>query len=76
MNDDFIFDDETKGIFKKNVVEKKQGRPAKKDTQKRKKNVSTYLTDEEYNAFVEFLDGRTISTYLRKIIIEKMNSKS
>jgi len=76
MSDDFIFDDETKGIFKKNVVEKKQGRPAKKDTQKRKKNVSTYLTDEEYNAFVEFLDGRTISTYLRKIIIEKMNSKS
>jgi len=76
MNDDFIFDDETKGIFKKNVVEKKQGRPAKKDTQKRKKNVSTYLTDEEYNAFVEFLDGRTMSTYLRKIIIEKMNSKS
>jgi len=75
MNDDFIFDDETKGIFKKNVVEKKQGRPAKKDTQKRKKNVSTYLTDEEYNAFLEFLDGRTMSTYLRKVILEKMNSK-
>ena len=31
MSDDFIFDDETKGIFKKNVVEKKQGRPAKKE---------------------------------------------
>ena len=35
MNDDFSFDDETKNILKKGVAEKKQGRPAKKEEQKR-----------------------------------------
>jgi len=76
MNDDFSFDDETKNILKKGVAEKKQGRPAKKEEQKRKKCVSTYLTDEEYEAFINFLDGRTMSTYLRTMVIKEIGSKS
>jgi len=73
MNDDFSFDDEINNILKKGAVEKKQGRPTKKEEQKRKKCVSTYLTDEEYKAFIDFLDDRTMSIYLRKMIIKEIN---
>ena len=73
MNDDFSFDDDISNILKKGAVEKKQGRPAKKEEQKRKKCVSTYLTDEEYENFINFLDGRTMSTYLRKMIIKEID---
>jgi len=73
---DFSFDDETKGILNKKVPEKKQGRPLKKETQKRERCVSTYLTNDEYNAFIEFLDDRSMSIYLRKMIIKEMNFKN
>jgi len=75
MSDDFSFDDTTKDILTKKVTQKKTGRPAKKDTQKRKRCVSAYLTDEEYNAFVNFLDDRTMSIYLRKMILKEMGFK-
>lgn len=66
MND-FTFDDETKDVL---TSSKKQGRPTKDKAEKKNKCINCYLTEDEYNQFIEFLEDRPASTFLRKHILK------
>ena len=72
MND-FTFDDETKDILI-STSKSKQGRPSKEQAEKKTKCINCYLTEEEYQQFIAFLEDRPASTFLRKYILKVSKS--
>ncbi len=71
MNDEFVFDDDTNDILSNKKMSKKLGRSMKEGTPK-KYPVTCYLTEEEHNAFMAFLEERSVSLYLRKMILKEI----
>ena len=69
-DEEFTFDDDTKDVLKE-PSKKKQGRPQIKKEAKKNKCINTYVTEDEYKIFMDFLEGRPASTYLRNYILEK-----
>lgn len=56
----------------KSEEKKNLGRPKEKE-QPRNKQVGCYLTEDEFLAFKEKLDGRSASNVIRQLIINHIN---
>ena len=54
------------------VEPKKIGRPFSEEPP-RNKHVSAYLSDEEYQCFIDRLDGRPASSVVRRLILDHMS---
>lgn len=68
----FTFDDATSGVLEQ--TKKKAGRP-KKDEPIKNKCINCYLSENEFEQFITFLDGRPASAYLRSLVISAMEEK-
>lgn len=72
MSEEFTFDDETKDLLTNSrKPPTRQGRPIKEGS-KKDCPVTCYLTREEYDEFMAFLDERPLSLYLRKMILKEI----
>jgi len=70
----FTFDDDTKDVLSSKKTSqkktgKKPGRPMSEGVPKNRP-VTCYLTEDEYATFMDSLDGRSASLYLRKMILK------
>lgn len=61
----FTFDKETSNVL---GAGKQVGRP--KTPKQKKKHVACYLTEEEHEQVLRFLDGRPLSVYLRQLLLD------
>jgi len=71
MKGEFTFDDNTSDILSHQKENKKLGRSLKEGAPK-KCPVTCYLTKEEYETFMAFLEERSVSLYLRKMILKEI----
>lgn len=77
MNNTFTFDDETHDVLAPQTPQKKKGgRPPKSGESKRKKNVSCYLTESEYQQLLEETGEIAVSTFVRSAVLEKIQKNS
>lgn len=74
MSEKYNFDDfdDTKKVLTKK--KSKAGRP-KTNKPIKKKAVHCYLSEEEHEEFVAFLDGRPASGFLRTVVLDFLKNK-
>ena len=74
MSEEFTFDDEISNVLQ-DSTSTAVGRPKKKEA-KKDKCINCYLSHEEYTVFMDFLDGRPASSFIRKHILETIKTKN
>lgn len=73
MAEKFTFDDETRGVLEQK--KKRTGRP-KNDKPTKNKCINCYLSEDEFEQFIIFLDGRPASAYLRSLVMDAIETKT